>query len=139
MGLGRLVSLDKGRFVGRQALRDEHRRGHRRQVVGLEIQWTDVEHLYEKVGLAPAVSAIASRVPVPVYRSGRQIGKATSTTWSPVLKRMIALATIDRRHFAEGSAVEVEATVEAVRYRVGATVVALPFFNPARKTAVPPA
>jgi aminomethyltransferase len=139
MGLGRLVNLDKGRFVGREALRDEHRRGHDRQVVGLEIQWTEVERLYEKVGLAPAVSATASRVPVPVYRSGRQIGKATSTTWSPVLKKMIALATIDRPHFAEGSAVEIEVTVEAVRHRVDANVVPLPFFSPGRKTATPPA
>jgi aminomethyltransferase len=139
MGLGRLVNLDKGRFVGRQALRDEHRRGHDRQVVGLEIQWTEVERLYEKVGLAPAVSATASRVPVPVYRSGRQIGKATSTTWSPVLKKMIALATIDRPHFAEGSAVEIEVTVEAVRHRVDANVVPVPFFSPGRKTATPPA
>jgi aminomethyltransferase len=139
MGLGRLVNLDKGRFVGREALRAEHRRGHGRQVVGLEIQWTDVERLYEKVGLAPAVSAAASRVSVPVYRSGRQIGKATSTTWSPVLKKMIALATIDRPHFAVGSAVEIEVTVEAVRHRVDARVVPIPFFSPGRKTAAPPA
>ena len=33
MGLGRLVSLDKARFVGQRALREEHRRGHARQVV----------------------------------------------------------------------------------------------------------
>jgi aminomethyltransferase len=138
MGLGRLVNLNKGRFVGREALRDEHRRGHDRQVVGLEIQWTEVERLYEKVGLAPAVSATASRVPVPVYRSGRQIGKATSTTWSPVLKKMIALATIDRPHFAQRSAVEIEVTVEAVRHRVDAIVVSMPFFSPGRKNATPP-
>jgi len=33
-------------------------------------------------------------VAVPVYRGGAQVGKATSTTWSPVLKKMIALATV---------------------------------------------
>ena len=138
MGLGRLVSLDKGRFIGQQALRDEQRRGHARQVVGLEIDWTDVERIYEKLGLPPAVAATASRVAVPVYRAGRQVGKATSTTWSPVLKRMIALATIDRPHFGEGTALQFEVTVEAVRHRVGAKVVKMPFFNPARKTATPP-
>jgi aminomethyltransferase len=139
MGLGRLVNLDKGRFVGRQALRDEQRRGHARQVVGLEIEWTGVERIYEKRGLPPAVSATASRVPVPIYRSNRQVGKATSTTWSPVLKKMIALATIDRPHFAEGTELQIEVTVEAVRHRVDAKVVAVPFFNPARKIATPPA
>jgi aminomethyltransferase len=139
MGLGRLVALDKNRFVGQQALRDEHRRGHARQVVGLEIDWTEVERLYEARALAPAVPATASRMAVPVYRSGRQIGKATSTTWSPVLKKMIALATLQRPEYSEGTSVEIEVTIEAVRHRVRATVVPTPFFTPARKTLTPPA
>jgi aminomethyltransferase len=74
-----------------------------------------------------------------VFRDGRQIGKATTTTWSPTLKRMIALATIDAPHFAEGTRVQIEITVEAVRHHVGAAVVKTPFFNPPRKTATPPA
>ena len=139
MGLGRLVNIEKGRFIGQAALRAERLRGHRRQVVGLELDWPEVERLYEQAGLPPAVGATASRVAVPVYRSGRQIGKATTTTWSPVLKRMIALATIDRPHYAEGTAVQMEVTIEAVRHRVGARVVKTPFFNPKRKTATPPA
>jgi aminomethyltransferase len=138
LGMGKLVSLDKGRFIGQRALREEHRRGPARQIVGLEIDWTDVEKLYDAAGLAPAVAATASRVAIPVYRNGRQVGKATSTTWSPVLKRMIALATIDRPHHADGTEVQFEMTVEAVRHRVAATVVKTPFFNPARKTGTPP-
>ena len=138
MGLGRLVSLDKARFIGQQALREEHRRGHEKQVVGLEIDWPEVEAIYEKLGLAPSVGATASRVAVPVYRSGRQVGRATTTTWSPVLKRMIALATVERPHYAEGTPLQIEMTVEAVRYRVKATVAKTPFFNPRRKTETPP-
>jgi aminomethyltransferase len=138
MGLGRLVNLDKGRFIGQQALREEHRRGHARQVVGLEIDWSEVERIYEKINLPPSVSATASRVAVPVYRSGKQVGKATSTTWSPVLKKMIALATLERPHFAEGTVVQIEMTVEAVRHQVSARVVPTPFFNPPRKIATPP-
>ena len=139
MGLGRLVSLDKGRFIGQQALLREQARGHARQVVGLEVDWPAVEGIYDRIGLAPSVGSTASRVAVPVYRDGRQVGKATTTTWSPVLKKMIALATIDRPHFFTGAKLELELTVEAVRYRVAATVVQPPFFNPARKTATPPA
>ena len=138
MGLGRLVSLEKGRFIGQQALRNEHRRGPARQVVGLEVAWTEVEQIYERVGLPPAVAATASRLAVPVYRGGRQIGKATTTTWSPVLKKMIALGTLDRPHYEEGTMVQVEVTVESVRHKVTATVVRTPFFNPARKMATPP-
>ena len=138
LGMGKLVSLDKGRFIGQRALREEHRRGAERQIVGLEVDWNEVEKLYDAAGLAPAVAATASRVAVPVYRNGRQVGKATSTTWSPTLKRMIALATVDRPHYAVGTDLQLEMTVEAVRHRVTAKVVKTPFFNPARKTATPP-
>ncbi|MEO6212040.1 MAG: aminomethyltransferase family protein [Vicinamibacterales bacterium] len=139
MNLGRLVNLNKGRFIGQRALRDEHARGHERQIVGLEVDWTEVETIYEKLALAPSVGATASRVAVPVYRNGRQVGRATSTTWSPVLKKMIALATVDRPHYAEGTKLQVEVTVEAVRHRVSSTVVKTPFFDPKRKSATPPA
>ncbi len=138
MGLGRLVSPQKSRFIGQQALREEQRRGHARQVVGLEINWPEVEQIYERVGLPPAVGATASRVAVPLYRAGKQVGKATTTTWSPVLKKMIALGTVDRPHYANGSKLQIEFTVESVRHKVTATVVPTPFFNPPRKMATPP-
>jgi aminomethyltransferase len=139
LGMGRLVSPNKGRFIGQRALRAEESRGAARQIVGLEIDWNEVEKLYDAAGLAPAVAATASRVATPIYRNGRQIGKATSTTWSPVLKRMIALASVEQPHYAEGTEVQFEMTVEAVRHRVAAKVVKTPFFNPPRKTATPPA
>jgi aminomethyltransferase len=135
MGLGRLVSLDKAAFVGRAALAAEQRRGEARRIVGLDVSWPEVERLYERAGMAPEIPAIASRVAVPVYRDGRQVGRATSTTWSPALKKLIALATIDRPLFDAGTELEFEVTVEAVRHRVPASVVQTPFFNPARKTA----
>jgi aminomethyltransferase len=138
MGLGRLVSQHKARFIGQAALRREQARGHAKQVVGLEVDWTEVEVIYEKLGLAPSVGATASRVAVPVYRSGRQVGRATSTTWSPSLKKMIALATVERPSYEVGTRLEIEMTVEAVRHRVAATVVKTPFFDPKRKTATPP-
>jgi len=137
MGLGRLVALDKGRFVGRDALRREAKDGPVREIVGLELSWNAVEAIYEKLNLAPQIPAAASRVSVPVFREGAQVGKATSTTWSPTLKKMIALATVARGSNAIGTRLEMEVTVEAVRHRVPATVVKLPFFNPPRKTATP--
>src|SRR5687768_5558667 len=137
MGLGRLVNLDKNRFVGQAALMAEQKRGHAREIIGLEIDWPEVENLYEAVGLPPAVSPIASRVAVPVFHEGRQAGKATSSTWSPTLKKMIALATVRREYIKPGTKLQFEITVEAVRHRVGATVVKTPFFSPKRKTATP--
>jgi aminomethyltransferase len=137
MGLGRLVALDKGRFVGQEALRREAKTGPEREIVGLELSWNAVEAIYEKLNLAPQIPAAASRVAVPLYREGAQVGKATSTTWSPTLKKMIALGTVARGSNAIGTRLEMEVTVEAVRHRVPATVVKMPFFNPPRKTATP--
>jgi glycine cleavage system T protein (aminomethyltransferase) len=138
IGLGRMVNLEKEHFVGREALAAEQKRGVKRQYVGLEINWDDIEALYDAMGMAAQVASTASRVAVPVYDdSGEQIGKATSTTWSPTLKKMIALASIATEHSKPGTKLKMEFTVEAVRHRVGATVAALPFFNPPRKTATP--
>jgi aminomethyltransferase len=137
IGLGKLVDLKKDNFVGREALALEAKKGAERALVGLEINWNEVEALYDKLGMAPQVPSMASRVAVPVYRGGKHVGKATSTTWSPTLKKMIALACVNREHSAVGTTLHMELTVEAVRYTVSAKVVALPFFNPARKTAVP--
>jgi aminomethyltransferase len=137
MGLDRLVNLDKDRFIGRRALIKEAKQGAARRIVGIEIDWTEVERCFEAVGLPPSISPIASRVAVPVYGNGNQIGKATSTTWSPLLKKMIALATLKREFVRPGTKIEVEITVEAVRHRVGANVVKTPFYNPKHKTATP--
>jgi aminomethyltransferase len=138
LGLGRLVDLAKGPFVGRSTLGAEHRRGPRRQIVGLEVDWTEVERLYETVGLPPTAPAAASRVAVPVYKDGKHVGRATSTTWSTTLKKLIALATIEAPYHALGTRLKLEITVEAVRHTAGATVVKTPFFNPPRKTQTPP-
>ena len=138
MGLGRLVDIRKGSFIGKAPLADEHARGPRRQIVGLEMNWTEVEALYERYELPPVAPAAASRSAVPVMGAGRQIGRATTTAWSPTLKRLIALATIEAPHFKIGTALRMEMTVEGRRHFVGATVVPTPFFRPPRKTATPP-
>ncbi len=137
MGLGRLVHANKNRFIGQAALQTEQRLGSSRQIVGLEIDWPEVERLYENVGLPPAVSPIASRVSVPVFKDGTHVGKATSSSWSPTLKKMIALATVKRGLTRLGTQLQFEVTVEAKRHSVRATVVKTPFFNPKRKSATP--
>jgi aminomethyltransferase len=139
MGLRRLVNLEKASFVGRDALVRERDRGPQRMIVGLEVNWSDIEALYDQEGLAPVAPAAASRQPVPVTHNGLQVGRATTTAWSPVLKRLIALATIDAPHFAVGTELRIEITVEGVRRWARASVVGTPFFNPSRKVALPPA
>ena len=134
MGFDRLVDFHKEQFVGRSALLAQKRAGIPRRIVGLSIDWTDVEALYTAVGLPPLAVATASRVAVPVFAGSRQVGRMTSSTWSPVLKQMIGLATIETPFTGVGSEVEVEHTVDVVRHRVRATVTEMPFFRPKRKT-----
>jgi aminomethyltransferase len=138
LNFSRLVHLEKENFIGRAALIEEQKRGGPvRRLVGLEIDWPEVEKLYEAQGLAPTAPSTASRAHVPLYRGGVQIGRATSTTWSPLLKKMIALASVPHQHAKDGTQLQMEYTIEAVRHRVGVTVVSMPFFNPPRKTATP--
>ncbi len=132
-----MVHLQKENFIGRAALAKDEKNGVERQLVGLELDWLEIEALYEKLGLTPAAPSQASRVHVPVYAGNKQVGKATSTTWSPVLKKMIALASVETAHSQPGTKLQMEVTIEAVREKALATVTKLPFFNPARKTAVP--
>jgi len=137
IGLGKLVHLEKDNFIGKQALIKENKRGPERVLMGLEIDWNEVEELFDDVGLPPQTPATASRVHVPVYRGRDQVGKATSTTWSPLLKQLIALASIEPQHAKLGTKLQMELTVEAVRHRATARVRPLPFFNPPRKTKTP--
>ena len=135
--LGRFVDFEKQTdFVGRRALEREcDQGGPPRRLVGLELDWEPLEELYRARGLTAALDTAASRVSVPLYKGRRQIGKATSTTWSPILKNVVALASVDAAESEVGVRIDVEWTVEARRARVPATVVELPFFNPERKTS----
>ena len=139
LGMARLVDLGKGPFVGPVGAR--RRASPRPSPADRRVsRWTGRRSsgCTKPSGLPPTAPAAASRVAVPVYRDGRQVGRATSTTWSTTLKKLIALATIDAPHHAMGTRLQLEITVEAVRHSASATVVKTPFFNPPRKTATPP-
>ncbi len=135
--LGRLVDFRKRtEFVGRRALLEEARRGGpARRLVGLRLDWGDLEGLFAEQGLPPSVPSAAWRTAVPLYRGRRQVGRATSGTWSPTLKQNIALGSVDAALEAVGTRLEMEWTVEARRGRIGATVVPRPFLDPPRKRA----
>jgi aminomethyltransferase len=136
IGLGRLVTFDKADFVGRLALEREARAGGPgRRLVGLELDWYGIEGLFSAQGLPPAISPVVDRAPRPVFVGGRQVGRATSVGWSPILKQAIALASVPPAHEARGSKLDVEWSVEGRRGRVPATVVDLPFLDLERKRA----
>lgn len=133
LGLGWCVSLDAGPFVGRAALREEADRGARWHTVGLEADWDSLEAVFDEFDLPPQLPTTSWGDPVPVYSGRRQVGKATSGTWSPLLKKYLAIARLEPAHARPGGRVELEITVEGHRRTATASVVALPFFDPPRK------
>lgn len=135
LGLDWAVDLGKEGFTGRAALVAQQRRGVRRRIVGLEVDWGTVEGYYRKLGLPPEPPHVPWRAKVPVYGGLRQIGYATSGVWSPLLKKYLVLATVDAAYSRPGSTVEMELSVEGETRRAPARVVKKPFFDPPRKRA----
>jgi aminomethyltransferase len=136
VGLGFCVELEREvRFVGQDAVERERERGSAWDLVGVEVDWQELDALYRSYGLPPHLAPVASRLAVPVYAAdGRtQVGQLTSQTWSPVLKRYIGLATVRRGSHDAGSALRVEHSVEYERRTVSAKVVERTFFDPPRK------
>jgi aminomethyltransferase len=134
MGLEWAVSLDKkGYFVGRRALEREKRAGSSWRLMGIEIAWEGLERLFADVGLPPQIPATAVRASLPVMHEGKQVGYASTSTWSPLLKKYIALAHLQRPYYAPGTAVTMEVTVEHRRRSAPGTVVKLPFYDPPQK------
>ena len=73
---------------------------------------------------------MAVRGSLPVMSGRKQIGYASTSTWSPVLKKYIALAHLQRPHYEPGTSLTMEVTVEHHRRHAPANVVKLPFYEP---------
>lgn len=131
LGLGWTVELDKqGYFVGRPALEREQREGSAWKLVGLEVDWESMETFFAALGLPPQVPTMAVRASLPVMRSKVQVGYASTATWSPLLKKYIALAHLQHPYFQAGTEVGLEITVEHQRQHAPALVMKLPFYEP---------
>ena len=108
------------------------------KLIGLEVSWPALERVYGTYKLPPALPAHASRDGQGLFdRGGRQVGYITSSTWSPVLKKYIAIGTVESAYAEGGQVLQLEHMVEYRRHRVEAQVVERPFFDPPRKRSVP--
>ena len=104
--LGWITKLDKGDFVGRDALLAQKEAGVPRRLVGFTMD-------------APGIP----RAEYPVFREGKGVGVVTSGTQAPSLKQGVGLALL------ESSAAEIGASIEiGIRSRkVAATITKPPF------------
>ena len=135
LGLDLTVALDKpGYFVGRRALERDaelaRRKGSAWKMVGLEVDWVGMEQLFKDVGLPPQIPGMAMRSSLPVMVGNVQVGYASTATWSPLLKKYIALAHLQKPYYEAGTDVRMEITVEHHRQHAPAKVVKLPFYEP---------
>jgi aminomethyltransferase len=134
IGMDRLVDLDKASFIGKRALMDEVAAGGpKHRLVGLELDLTHFEDAYLDLGYAIEHPLRAWRRVTPLIRKGETIGRATSGTFSPLLKRSVALGFLPAKHAAVGISVGIEWPIEETRQVIPATVVPLPFLDLPRK------
>ena len=131
LGLDWTVALDKpGYFVGRRALERERQEGSAWKMMGLEVEWEGMERLFKEVGLPPQIPGMAVRGSLPIMVGNVQVGYASTSTWSPLLKKYIALAHLQKPYYEVGMDVRMEITVEHHRQHAPAKVVKLPFYEP---------
>ncbi|RPJ27090.1 MAG: aminomethyl transferase family protein [Chloroflexi bacterium] len=131
LGLDWTVALDKpGYFVGRRALEREKLEGSAWKLMGLEVEWEGMERLFKEVGLPPQIPGMAVRGSLPILVGNVQVGYASTSTWSPLLKKYIALAHLQKPYYEVGTNVRMEITVEHHRQHAPAKVVKLPFYEP---------
>ena len=134
IGMDRLVDLDKPAFIGKRALMNEVAAGGpANRLVGLELDLNVFEDAYLDLGYAIEHPLRAWRHVTPLTRKGETIGRATSGTFSPLLKRSIALGFLPVKHADAGSTVGIEWQIEETRQTIPATVVPLPFLDLPRK------
>ena len=91
-GLDRFVSLDKGAFVGREALLKQRRDGVPQRFVTLAVEADDADALGNE----------------PIYRDGRMVGRATAGAYGHAVKKSLALAYVEPEAAAPGTALEIE-------------------------------
>ncbi|AIQ65817.1 glycine cleavage system protein T [Paenibacillus stellifer] len=111
-GIGFFVKLDKGDFIGRDALKAQKDQGIPRRLVGIEM-----------------IDRGIPRTHYPVYADGRQIGEITTGTQSPTLKRNLGLALVEAKYSEIGAELEVEIRGK----RLKAVVVKAPFYKRERQ------
>jgi aminomethyltransferase len=115
-GLDRFIKMEKGEFIGREALAKAKADGLKRTLVGLE----SVERGIPRDGYK-----------VLDVNTGKEIGYVTSGSYAPFLKKNIALAYVP----VEQSEIGHEVAVEIRNQPVKCKVVPSPFYKRPKKQA----
>ena len=116
--LGWQVDLNKGDFVGKEALARIKAEGVRQRLVGIRLGGEPITWYNESFYLVRDVC------------SGDAVGYVTSAFWSPNVGSNIALAVMPRSHWRRGTQVVVDLPGDGA---VDGEVVRVPFFDPSKE------
>jgi len=106
--LGWTVKLNKGDFIGRDALLKVKEEGLKRKLIGIEM----IERGVSRGGYA-------------IYENDQQIGALTSGAPGPTLNKNIGMGYVEAAHAVAGKTVQVDIRGK----RTAAQIVALPFYK----------
>ena len=132
IGMGSFVDLSKESFVGKEALVAEHQNGGpSRTLSGLDIDWRWIVNAYLEADTAPNVSPRGDWVTKSVKSGDREVGRASSVTWSPTVSRLIAFGHLETACSDPGTEVTVDWEIAGTNKTVQApaTVTVLPFLG----------
>mgnify|MGYP002397434734 CR=1 FL=1 len=135
LGLGWAVHLQKGDFVGREALKKEKDSGSTPyRFITAVLDDLAYRRAFEDAGLAADLPVKAWRGMHPIFGSdGNQVGYATCGTWSPQTQKYILLAQVEPPFSSLETVLYFDAVVDRRRHRFPLTVVKGPVFETARK------
>lgn len=132
LGMGAFVDLTKDDFFGRDALIAEAESGGPpRRLTGLAIDWQAIVGAHVDLGVPPNVSPRVEWVAKPVRVGGREVGRASSITWGPTIRRLVGFGHLERAVAEPGTAVTVDWEVPGTgsTFAAPATVTTLPFLE----------
>ena len=109
--LGFVVKFNKGDFIGKEALLKQKTEGLKRKRVGVRMLERGIPRPHNEV-----------------WRKGEKIGHVTSGTFSPILKRGIAMAYLSTEYAVESTTVDVRIRDKFVK----GEVVTFPFYDVTR-------
>lgn len=131
LGMGGFVDLGKKDFIGKLALEVEQAAGGPpRRLVGLDIDWRAIVGLHLDRGVPPNVSPRVRWEALAVSVEGARVGRASSVTWGPSVRKLIGFGHLDHRYAEPGTTVTVRWPMpEGESGQVNASVVPLPFLS----------
>jgi len=129
MGLGRFVDFDGVDFIGKAALHKESVMGPPHQLVGLEIDWSQIATAYTARGLPPDISPRVRWDALPALFDDRPVGRATSITWSPTLNKMIGFACLETPFTEVGTSLTIRWPIAGKEGMITGTVIERPFIS----------